>query len=71
MAIYKILILVGAIFGLLGACIAYLITWNEGKKRGVVGKSSALEGLKMAAFTLIFFILLSVVLAFAFTKLGL
>jgi uncharacterized Tic20 family protein len=71
MAIYKVLILISGIFGLLGACIAFLITWSEQKRRDIVGKNAVKEGVKMAVFTFIFFVLLSLVLAFIFSKLNL
>jgi|GEM_PF-1935413 hypothetical protein len=71
MDIYKILILIGGAFGILGACVAYLVTWNEVKKHDIRGKNAVAEGVKMSVFTFTFFILLSVVLAFVFTKIGL
>jgi len=71
MDIYKILILIGGIFGFLGACVAYLITWNEAKKHDIRGKNAVIEGVNMALFTFIFFIILSIALAFIFLKLGL
>jgi hypothetical protein len=71
MDIYKILILIGGTFGFLGACVAYLVTWNESKKRGFSGRRLFKEAFKVAAFTFIFFILLSIALAVIFSKLGL
>ena len=71
MEIYKILILIGGIFGLLGAAVAYLVTWNEAKRHDVRGQKAVRESLKMAAFTFVFFIVLSVALGFIFTKLNL
>jgi hypothetical protein len=68
MDIYKILILIGGTFGFLGACIAFLITWNESKKHGIGGRRLFREAFKVAAFTFLFFILLSIVVAFIFTK---
>ncbi|MDR3558725.1 MAG: hypothetical protein P4L61_04275 [Candidatus Pacebacteria bacterium] len=71
MDIYKILLLIGGIFGFLGACIAFLITLNEYKRHDIHGKSFVAESFRAAAFTFIFFIILSVVIAFIFTKLNL
>lgn len=71
MQIYRILVLIGGTFGLLGAAVAYLVTWNEAKRHDVRSKKAARESLQMAAFTLVFFILMSVALAFIFTQLGL
>ena len=71
MDIYKILILIGGIFGFLGASIAFLITLNECKRHDIRGKNYVAESFKVAAFTFAFFIILSVALAFIFTKLSL
>jgi len=70
--ILSILLLIGGVFGFLGACIAFLITWNEySKHHFFTGKKLFMEALKMAVFTFAFFILLSILLAFIFLKLGL
>ena len=71
MDIYKILILIGGAFGFLGACIAFLITWNEYSKHHFFrGKKLFMEAFKVWALTLVFFILLSATLAFVFSKLN-
>jgi hypothetical protein len=69
--IFSILILIGLVFGFLGACVAYLVSWNESKKHSINGAPLFKESFKIAVFTFLFFILLSVVLAFVFAKLGL
>ena len=71
MNIYKILILIGGVFGLLGAGIAYLITFNEYKRRDIRGKSAAREATEVAIFAFVFFVILSVALGYIFSKLSL
>ena len=69
--IFTILILIGLVFGLLGAGIAYLITFNEYKRRDIRGKSAVREASEVAVFAFVFFVILGVALAFIFTKLSL
>ncbi len=71
MDIYKILILIGTVFGFFGACIAYLITLNEYKRRDIPGMNYIVESFKVAAFTFVFFLALCIALAFIFAKLNL
>ena len=71
MDIYKILIFIGLVFGFFGACIAYLITFNEYKRRDIRGKSAAREAFEVATFTFIFFIMLCIALGYIFSKSGL
>jgi len=69
--IFTILILIGLVFGLLGAGIAYLITFNEYKRRDIRGKSAVREAVEVAIFAFVFFVALGVVLGYIFSKSGL
>ena len=69
--IFNILLLIGGVFGLLGSGIAYLITFNEYKRRDIRGKSAAREASEVAAITFAFFVALSCILGYIFLKSGL
>jgi hypothetical protein len=71
LTILPVLLMIGGTFGFLGACIAFLVTWNEYYKHHFRGKRLFKEAFKVGMFTFLFFILLSIVVAFVFTKLSL
>jgi len=70
-AIFTILLVIGLVFGLLGSCIAYLITFNEYKRRDIRGKSASREATEVAIFAFVFFVVLSVALGYIFSRLSL
>jgi len=59
---------IGAMFGLLAALIAFLITWNEYQKHKFRGKRLFMEALRAGLFTFVVFLLLSLLIGFILTN---
>jgi len=70
MKLLLILILIGGLFGPLGAVMAALITYNEYVRHYPDKREPLRMAVKMGIFTLAFFIILCAVLAFVFSKIN-
>ena len=61
-------VVLGIIFGLLAALIAFVITWHEYEKHKFTGKRLFKEAFQAAIFTFIVFLLLSFIIGFLLTR---
>jgi len=57
-------IVIGTIFGFLAALAAFVITYNEYEKHKFTGKRLFMQAFQAALFTLIIFLLLSILVGF-------
>ena len=61
-------IVIGVVFGLIAALMAFAITWHEYEKHKFTGKRLFKEAFQAAIFTFIVFLLLSFIIGFLLTR---
>jgi protein-S-isoprenylcysteine O-methyltransferase Ste14 len=61
-------VVIGVIFGFLAAASAFAITWHEYEKHKFTGKRLFKEAFQSAVFTLVVFLLLSLIIGFLLTR---
>jgi len=61
-------IVMGIVFGLLAALMAFVITWHEYEKHKFAGKRLFKEAFQSAIFTFVVFLLLSLLIGFFLTR---
>jgi ABC-type antimicrobial peptide transport system permease subunit len=61
--------LIGVVFGSLAGLAAFTITYNEYQRHFTTPRRAALEALKTAGFTLLVFLLLTILIAGALARL--
>jgi hypothetical protein len=64
----ELFLLIGVIFGVLAACAAFLITYNEYYKHGFRGAPLYKESLRPGIFTFVFFVCLSLLIGYLLTN---
>jgi amino acid transporter len=67
----EIFLLIGGFFGFLGALMAYFITYNEWVHHYEGTKEPRKMAFRAVIFTFTFFIILSILLAYIFSKINL